>query len=115
MLDRLHGGSSGFFSNENTGEELPEHLVRAAREEECSFMDGWEVWEEVPVAIFAGSVLVVGFWVQGGWDANKGDKHSPDVAIVFALPYFFNLCRPHRTVVLTVVVRVFCSFFVILA
>ena len=46
------GGSNSIFSDENTSEELPEQLVRAAREGECSFMDGWLV--DVP-------------WVQGGW------------------------------------------------
>ena len=56
-----HGGSK-CFSDENTGEELPEHLVRAAREEECSFMVG----KRFP-SPFAGSVLVDVLWLQGGW------------------------------------------------
>ena len=72
-----HGGSNG-FSDENTGEELQEHLVRAAREEECSFMDSWEVWEEVPVAVCwqrTGRRPLGTRWV----DVNKRDKHSPNI------------------------------------
>eukprot|EP00969_Alexandrium_andersonii_P103104 4550168-Alexandrium_andersonii.AAC.1 len=33
--------------DEYTGEELPAHLVRKAREEEVAMMEGWGVWEVI--------------------------------------------------------------------
>ncbi len=37
----------GEFWDENTGAALPGDLVRAARQEEVSFMEGWKCWERV--------------------------------------------------------------------
>eukprot|EP00969_Alexandrium_andersonii_P035855 1571002-Alexandrium_andersonii.AAC.1 len=33
--------------DEHTGDELPAHLVREAREEEVAMMEGWGVWEVI--------------------------------------------------------------------
>ena len=64
--------------DELTGEELPAHLVHDAREEGCSFMEDWGVWEEVPVEVCwrrSGRRPIGTRWV----DVNKGDAAKPDV------------------------------------
>ena len=45
-----HAGELVAVWDELTGEQLPAHLVHGAREEECTFMKIWGVWEEVPTA-----------------------------------------------------------------
>jgi len=68
----------GTFFDELTGEDLPHHLVHHAREEECSFMEQWGVWEEVPVETCwrrSGRRPIGTRWV----DVNKGNAAKPDV------------------------------------
>ena len=38
------------FKDAVTGEDLPGHLVREARQEELDFMDDWRVWDLAPRA-----------------------------------------------------------------
>lgn len=78
----VHGGGfedgPDLHHDELTGEALPTSLVTAAREEECTFMESWGVWEEVPVAVCwqrTGRRPIGTRWV----DVNKGDKSHPDV------------------------------------
>ena len=64
--------------DEYTGDLLPASLVAAAREEEVSVMEEWEVWEEVPISeclSVTGRKPLGGRWV----DCNKGDLRQPDV------------------------------------
>ena len=63
--------------DELTGEPLPADLVRASRQEEVEFMEGWRCWERVSCE---------DAWRLGGkrplrtrWvDVNKGDAGGPD-------------------------------------
>ena len=72
-----HGDEQTFY-DELTGEPLPTSLVRAARQEEVDFMEGWRCWERVGPEVA---------WKKGGkkplrtrWvDVNKGDEKNPDV------------------------------------
>ena len=52
-----HGGSNSFFSDENTLEELPEHLVRAARWRSALSWIAGKFGKRFP-SPFAGSVQV---------------------------------------------------------
>ena len=75
-----HVGELVAVWDELTGEQLPAHLVHGAREEECTFMENWGVWEEVPTAECwrrAGRRPTGRRWV----DVNKGDSEKPDVHV----------------------------------
>jgi len=66
-----HAEELGIVCDELTGEQLPSHLVHGARGEECTCMEDWGEWEEVPVSECwrrTGRRPIGARWV----DVNKG-------------------------------------------
>ena len=64
----LSGGQLGWqraVYDDLTGEELPAHLVRAARADEIKFMQGWHVWDVVPIAECKAVTGKASIWVGG--------------------------------------------------
>jgi hypothetical protein len=77
------------FWDETSGEQLPAHLVRAARGEELTFMHEWEVWDEAPIEEchrVMGRKPLGGRWV----DVNKGDARNPIVRCRYVAKDFAN-------------------------
>ena len=78
MLQEFSYAAGRQFWDENTGELLPPELVAASRSEELQFMNGWRVWDEVPISECVqrtGKKPLGSRWV----DVNKGDFVRPDV------------------------------------
>lgn len=69
----------GAIARDNlTGEVLPPRLVEEARREEITFIENWEVWEDVSTEEClqrTGRRPIGGRWV----DINKGDATSPNI------------------------------------
>ena len=79
MLQEFSYAAGRQFWDENTGELLPPELVAASRSEELQFIDGWQVWDEVPISEClqrAGKKPIGTRWI----DVNKGDHIRPRFA-----------------------------------